>query len=55
MNEASFCALVDLFLTKLKRYFDVYTHTNMFLAIQRDIKIGDTARKKTGHLKTTKY
>ena len=44
MNETSFCALVELLLTKLNHYFDVYIHTNvLFWPFKVTLKIGDTA------------
>ena len=43
MIVISFCAPEGLFLTKLKHYFNVSFDTNIFVYIQSDAKIGNTA------------
>ena len=42
-------------LTKLNYYFDDSDDSNMFLAIQSDSKIGDTAPLKNDHFKDYFY
>ena len=44
--NTSFCVLVGLLLTKCYHYFKVFMDINVFLAIQIDTKICDTAPLK---------